>query len=329
MLRIGLTFGMGIVLLCFQAPVWAQDGDAPVPEDDAPIRPTLQSSGLDDDDDLLDPDLDIDGPAPAATTSKLVIPPHDIKIRIDDESAAIAQSADAAADEMAELARALEQDRDEANAEIQRRTQAARTKMAGLETKIGELEDALEKKEKRTRAKNRKRGTYGTPIEFKSIPRRRDGSYRNVGKTKRPGERQFKWWQRLTLKSTNGLHRRLKGLNVSRANELKARADAIAMGIGQKYREYANYAIDEAVGSSRFAHPVRFDNRLKDLILPGNNTNTSKQPKPTAIAVNYERGDEPLVLLPRVRGPDGRVRVIVDRPLGGPFTAPVVPEDAD
>ncbi len=282
--------------------------------------PAIEESGLEDDDDLLDPDLGAPSKRQVGR-SNVPVPPVAEKMRIDDEAFAIGRSADQVADELKDLVRQFRADPRAANLETIRRLKEADNRLASLRTRLDVLEADLEKREGRTRARRRQRGTYGTALDLNRRARN--------SQSHRAGEQQFDWWHGLARKALGGLPKGLKLLGEKRVNALKSRADALAMSTERRFRGYANASVREVVESSRLGQPV-FDRRLNDLFLGGNDQartpiNSASDRRRAARkgpVVNFDTR-EPVILLPRVRDPvTGRTRVVVDLPLGGPFTPP-------
>ncbi|RMG16406.1 MAG: hypothetical protein D6731_06250 [Planctomycetota bacterium] len=311
-LRVGLVF----LALSF-APLAAEEPEAPPPakgeaEDELELELVVDPAA-DDDDDLLDPDLDGDaGPA-------VPEPPLEEKTRIDDEAVSIGREADRYGDELRELSRLLRDRQTEAEARrrLEERLADAERQLAGLRTQVEGLERRLARDEP---GRRRTRASYGTPLDFDRLPRRGRRRVRPQS-----GDEQFAWWQKLILKGLDGLHAGLKKLAEKRANALKARADALALATDPRYRPYADAAVRDAVGDSRFAQPI-YDRRLDDLSLRPVPARAAPVPRRTtgrpARAVRETGPTGPVVLLPRRRGPNGRLVPVVDLPLGGPFVVP-------
>ncbi len=295
-----ITVGLTLSALAF-SPANAQESETP------PIlKPTLQTSGLDEDDDLLNPDLD-DGPR----RPKGPQIPVEIQTQITTESDEISRRAEAIAAELQELQELLATDRENGKAELARRLAAAES----LQTRVGEL-GVAEKKNKKL-----PRGTYKTPLSLDRLPRR---AYRSVGF--KGGPDQYRWWQNRLRQALSGFSPALRPLVVQRANELKSRGDGLSVALEAKLRPHADRAVRAAVEATPFGRG--FDKRLDQLLLRKKKKKKKRKQfvvaEPSnkvargAVVSDLDGTSGPVVLLPRVRDPlTGRMQVIVNDPLGG------------
>jgi hypothetical protein len=291
-----ITVGLLTLTALTLSPANAQESEPPV------LKPTLQTSGLDDDDDLLDPDLD---DAPKAKGPKI---PAAIETQIGVESGQIQALAETVAAELQELQELMATDRASGKAELERLLAASES----LEGRVGDLEGLEDGK------KRRPRGTYKTPLSLDRLPRR---PARSIGF--KGGPDQYRWWQARLIKALGGFSPALRPLVTQRANELKTRGDTLALAIEGKLRPHADRAVRKAIEATRFGRGM--DKRLDDLMLRKKKKTFVVEEPSKGVArqqpeLDLDAVTGPLVLLPRVRDPlTGRVHVVVDEPLGGPL----------
>jgi hypothetical protein len=158
-----------------------------------------------------------------------------------------------------------------------------------------------------------------------------------VDGTTAPADERMSWWQKLTLTLLDAVHHGVKQLANNRANELKLRAELVALDTEARYRPYVDFESRRAIENSAFARGgAGYDTRLNDLML-GNNRPLTATPSGTSGATTTNttaaRGGgidrtNPLntgipttpikvTRLPRVRDPiSGVERVVIDMPLG-------------
>lgn len=159
-----------------------------------------------------------------------------------------------------------------------------------------------------------------------------------VDGTTAPADERMSWWQKLTLTLLDAVHHGVKQLANNRANELKLRAELLALSTDARYRPYVDFESRRAIENSAFARGgAGYDTRLNDLML-GNNrpltatpsgtsgsstTNTTTAARGGGIdrtnPLNTGIPTTPIKVtrLPRVRDPiSGVERVVIDMPLG-------------
>jgi len=147
------------------------------------------------------------------------------------------------------------------------------------------------------------------------------------------GAGQHSFWEKLLSTVLTGVGAGVKAglrrrLAVERMNELKARADRLALGMTHD-RPYADHEVRRALYNSGIASSG-YDRRLRDLLIPGNNDGGSLRPTsgsagaggPTAVDVNVSSG-QPVRKVPRL---DTAMNPLTNQPMtwtppagGGPI----------
>lgn len=154
-----------------------------------------------------------------------------------------------------------------------------------------------------------------------------------------PADERMSWWQKLTLTLLDAVHHGVKQLANNRANELKLRAELLALSTDARYRPYVDFESRRAIENSAFARGgAGYDTRLNDLML-GNNRPLTATPSGTGggsttnattssragggidrtnpLATGIPSTPIKVTRLPRVRDPiSGVERVVIDMPLG-------------
>lgn len=144
-------------------------------------------------------------------------------------------------------------------------------------------------------------------------------------------ESRMSWWQKLLLKSMEGVAEGVKGLSERRANELKRREEKLR----KEYPEHRAYVEAETrarIERSAFARHgggTNYDKRLDDLILGparsgatgGSSTSSGSTASGGTTAGNTDFRtsglNRPVARLPRLRDPvTNEERIVIDMPLG-------------
>lgn len=145
------------------------------------------------------------------------------------------------------------------------------------------------------------------------------------------GEGQARWWEKLLATVVEGVAGGMRGYVATvRANELKARADRLALRAGIENRPYADARVRAAVEASGLSR-MGYDKRLDDLLLGGHRSGSGgglrAEPATPVTDVSIPRGpSKPIPRLPRVRDPiTGAEKVMINMPLGADAVQPLVP----
>ena len=166
--------------------------------------------------------------------------------------------------------------------------------------------------------------SYGSPLSARR-------TYDPSGATGMGGDGsgQARWWEKLLATLVEGVAGGLKGyVATTRMNELKARADRLALRAGIENRPYVDARVRQAVGNSGLSQ-MGYDKRLDDLLLGGNRSGgpLRAEPAPTPVTdVGLSRGpSKPVPRLPRVRDPiTGAERVQINMQLGADPRQPLM-----
>lgn len=166
---------------------------------------------------------------------------------------------------------------------------------------------------------------YGAPISARR-------TYDANGETTLGGDGsgQMRWWEKLLATLVEGVAGGVKGyVATTRMNELKARADRLALRAGIENRPYADARVRQAVDAAGLSR-MGYDKRLDDLLLGGNRTGGGTgalRPEPVTPVtdVGVARGpSRPVPRLPRVRDPiTGAEKVVINMPLGADPVQPL------
>jgi len=333
-----------LACLAVVPPAFAQDpGATPTDETEGKDRGignvTLESSGLNDDSDLLDPDLDGGDFAEVAPVANE--PTGTDKIRLDAAVTQLGAAGDRLGGELVALKNLLLENPKLATDEIGKREVEADLQLGNLQARVDQLSSVLDSTE---RYDIRRHGGYGKPITMQTERSRVRLGNDTGAKAAARGEPQFVWWQKMALNLAEGLDARLKPLAEKRVNALKADGDALSLGVAVNVRPYVDQVIRDEVGNSQLGQLGKADRRLDDLLIPGRSATVAQKPSSADPAPGFGDGDAseprrsgiaasgllkvntPLLatrgaiqayLLPRERDPiTGRERVVIDLPGG-------------
>lgn len=287
------------------------------PREQVQVQPGTPMTGVGEDhelDELLDGATADSQVVPDETQVRATTPQagREIQAQIDEEIPARAEQIAREQEEWGQLTPDEQRRRlEEAKRSLREFAERVRTENAGMADALTRVANASE--------------IDGSPVTARGygVPVRPVRSYDPSGREELggEGEGQARWWEKLLMKLIEGAAGAARAqVATVRMNELKARADRMALKASLQNRPFVDARIRQAVDSSSLAR-MGYDRRLDDVLLGGHRGGTGPlraEPAPTPVT-NVPRGSAPRVAprLPRVPDPITRVeRPTVNLPLG-------------